>query len=94
METIVNYNHPMLVIDHFEVFSGANPNMVVPHAMGFMMDTQERAYVSFPKRELPSNDWVSELVRMTKGYPGITKQLLVKALGHNIAARAMADHGL
>lgn len=94
METIVDYRHPMLVIEHFEVFPSSNPNVAIPHAMGYLMDTRENAYITFPKRELPMDNWVSELVSMTKGYPGITRQLLVKALGKSIADRAMADHGL
>lgn len=91
---IVELKHPMLVIDTFELLPSHNPGMMTYQAMGYMMDTKEPAYVVFPEREATVNNWVDKLVDMTKGYPGVAKQLLIKGLGEPIAEKVMALHGL
>lgn len=91
---IVELKHPMLVIDHFELLPSCNPGMFTFHAMGHMMDTQKEAYVVFPEREATVSNWVDQLVNMTKGYPGIAKQLLNKGLGEPIAEKVMALHNI
>lgn len=89
---IVNHNHPMLAIDHFEVFTSHNQGMMVLHATGYMMDTSYPAYVTFPKKEIPTKTWVEDLITLTKDVPHITKQLLNKGLGEPIAKQVMAIH--
>lgn len=91
---IVNHNHPMLVIDHFEVFASHNPGMMVLHATGYLMDTDAPAYVVFPTKEVNLKTWVEDLITHTKDAPHITKQLLYKGLGEPVAKQVMTIHNL
>lgn len=91
---IVEYKHPMLVVEIFQLMPSSNKGMVLPHAMGYMMDTGKEAYVTFPKREIPLDNWVVELKEMTKDTPNVTKQLLRKGLGEPAASKVMAIHNI
>lgn len=90
---IVELGHPMLVIDHFELIPNHN-NLMTYHAMGYTMDNSEPSYVVFPIKEATRENWVDVLISMTKGYPGVAKQLLRKGLGDPIAEQVMAVHGI